>query len=183
MNLEALTQAARTIIEGGVIAYPTEYCYGLGCDPRCKDAVQRVLRLKQRTANKGLILIAADISQLTPYLQQNPSLIARAAKTWPGPVTWLLPVSAWVPVWLRGNHESIAVRVTRHRGATALCRLTHRAIVSTSANKRTRPPCRTATEVIQAFENKIDYILDYPIGRLNRPSRIIDASTDVVIRN
>ena len=166
-----------------MVAYPTESCFGLGCDPRCKDAVQRVLRLKNRPASKGLILIAADVCQLIPYLQDKPDLITKASNSWPGPVTWLLPASEWVPNWLRGDNETLAVRVTRHRIANTLCRLSRRAIVSTSANKQSRPPARTATEVVQTFGNKIDYVLECPVGGLSHPSKIIDALTDEVIRH
>ena len=180
--IETLALAARTINEGGVVAYPTESCYGLGCDPRCKDAVQRVLRLKQRPFTKGLILIAAAPSQLTVYLQTNPVLIAKAAQSWPGPTTWLLPVSDWVPVWLRGNHETIAVRVTRHRLANALCRKTRRAIVSTSANRQSRPPATSTLAVTTEFGDKVDYILEGPIGGLRQPTKIINAETDEIIR-
>jgi len=179
---EKLTQAARTINEGGVVAYPTESCYGLGCDPRCKDAVQRVLRFKRRPYTKGLILIAAVPSQLAPYLKTNPILIAKAAQSWPGPTTWLLPAGDWVPAWLRGDHQTIAVRVTHHRLANALCRKSRRAIVSTSANRQSRPPAKSAQEVTTEFGDELDYILEGPIGGLRQPTKIIHAETDEIIR-
>ena len=108
---------------GGVLAYPTESCYGLGCDPRNAKAVGRVLWLKRRSSAKGLILIASSTRQLRPYLAYlPPATMQRMRATWPGPHTWLAPAAHDCPPWLRGGHDTIAVRVTAHRGAAELCR-------------------------------------------------------------
>src|SRR5512143_218632 len=130
-----LREAVRVLHHGGLIAYPTEAVYGLGCDPRNADAVLRLLNLKQRPWQKGLILIAADLAQLDPYLLPLDEMMrARVVPTWPGPNTWLLPARVETPHWLRGEHDTLAVRVTAHPVAAALCRAFGGPIVSTSAN-------------------------------------------------
>ncbi len=177
-------EAARALHAGGVIAYPTEAVYGLGCDPLDADAVLRLLALKQRPVEKGVILIAADLTQLEPYVGPLPDPLRRKVlATWPGPVTWLLPVSDTVPVWLRGRHDSLAVRVTAHPLAAALCQRFGGAIVSTSANISSRPPARNPLTVQRVFGGRLDFILHGPLGGLDRPTEIRDGRSDRVVRS
>lgn len=168
---------------GGIIAYPTESVYGLGCDPHNTAALQRLLDLKQREWHKGLILIAADFTQLSPFiLPLTPEISQRVLAVSPRAVTWLLPVRPQVSELLRGNSEKIAVRVTTHPLAAALCQAWGGALVSTSANISTQAPAKTATEVQQIFGNSIDYIIDGAVGNNPRPSEIRDALTDQILR-
>lgn len=168
-----LRNTARLLRAGGVIAYPTEAVFGLGCDPRNKLAVQRILALKQRPVSKGLILIAADFDQLQPWLLPlPPEHLATINRTWPGPVSWLLPARPETPVWLRGQHTTLAVRITAHPVAAALCRAAGSALVSTSANRSGRPPLRTALTVRLQLGREIDAIVSQPVGPARRPSTI-----------
>jgi L-threonylcarbamoyladenylate synthase len=167
---------------GGVIAYPTESCYGLGCDPMNLHAVKRVLKLKKRSPSKGLILIAAHGRQLRPYLAPvSPALGARMRARWPGPHTWLVPASTACPATLRGAHDAVAVRVTAHRGAAALCRAARMALVSTSANLSGGKPAKTAQECRRLFGKRVLVILG-PIGARRRPSTIQDLVSGKIIR-
>ena len=144
-----LREAARCFHRGGLIAYPTEAVYGLGCDPLDSAAVERLLRLKDRPVAKGLILIAADFAQLLPFVRQlPPDLMQPVFDSWPGPNTWLLPARKDTPAWLTGCHDSLAVRVTAHPIAGALCRACRSPLVSTSANLSRRPPARTGLQVV-----------------------------------
>lgn len=178
-----LRTAARLLHDGAVIAYPTEAVYGLGCDPLNPDAVMRLLALKQRPMSAGLILIAADLSQVEPFLQPlSVALRRKVSATWPGPVTWLLPARAAVPVWLRGRHACLAVRVTAHAGAAALCRQFGGALVSTSANPRGQIPARSALRVRRYFADRLDYLLPGPLGGRRHPSEIRDARTGRILR-
>jgi L-threonylcarbamoyladenylate synthase len=155
-----LKQAARVIRHGGIVAYPTESVFGLGCDPLRLDAVARLLDLKRRSPAKGLILIAHELQALLPYVEElDPAMRERIVATWPGPRTWLLPARPEVPFLLRGVHDTIAVRVTAHPVAAALCRECGHALVSTSANIAGHPPARTALGVRRSFGNTIDYVL------------------------
>lgn len=178
-----LRHAARVLRRGGVIAYPTEAVYGLGCDPWNREAVYRLLAIKQREVAKGLILIASDIGQLTPFVDGlPPERMAEVASSWPGPNTWLLPASATTPVWLTGRFETLAVRVTAHPLAAALCRVYGGAIVSTSANRAERPPARSAFRVRATFGDTLDAILCGPCRGADRPSTIRDGASGRFIR-
>ncbi len=178
-----LAQAARHVKAGGIIAYPTEAVYGLGCDPRDGAAVLRLLALKQRPLAKGLILIAARFEDLQPYVTALPAETrSKVRKTWPGPVTWLLPARPEVPYWLRGSHAVLAVRVTAHPLAAALCRACGGVLVSTSANISNRPPARTALAVRRCFGADVDYVISGTLGGLDKPTPIIDARSGRVVR-
>jgi len=178
-----LRQAARCIHQGGVIAYPTEAVYGLGCDPLNGEAVRQLLKLKGRPPDKGLILIAADFDQLLPFVRPLPAeKIPPLLDSWPGPHTWLLPVADNVPLWLTGGRATLAVRVTAHPLAAALCQACGSPLVSSSANRAGRPPRRTALGVQRIFGREIDCILHGDTGGLKRPTTIRHAMTGDRIR-
>ena len=167
---------------GGVLAYATESCYGLGCDPRNYKAVKKILRLKRRPQSKGLILIASDFSQLAPYVA--PLSIAEhalLARHWPGPVTFLLPAARHVPRWLTGRHATLAVRVTAHPDAAKLCHALNSALVSTSANRSGMRPLATPADCAKSFGNKV-WALPGRVGKRKRPSTIIDIKSGKLIR-
>lgn len=175
-----LTQAARCIHQGGIVAYPTEAVYGLGCDPLNAAAVLRLLALKGRSVDKGVILIAANFAQIQPYISAlTAEQKQQLDQTWPGPTTWLLPTNPAVPKWIRGEHDHaqgnrIALRITAHPLAKALCETTGYAIVSTSANFSNHPPAKSALTVRRYFDNKLDFILTGALGGLPKPTTIKD---------
>lgn len=177
-----LRVAARLLQEGGVIAYPTEGVWGLGCDPLNEAAVRRLLDLKQRPESKGLIIIAASMAQVETWLAGlDAAQRAACDRTWPGPYTWVVP-AAQAPAWLRGRHDSVAVRVSAHPGVQALCNAFGGALVSTSANVSGRPPARDALQLRQQFGRGLDYILPGRLGGDGKPSEIRDARTGIVLR-
>lgn len=184
MNSFHLRTARRVLQAGGIVAYPTEAVYGLGCDPLNPDAVMRLLALKNRPWQKGVILIASCQEQLEPYLEPlDPSIQQKLSQTWPGPVTWLLPAKPQVPYWLRGEHETLAVRVTAHPLAAGLCDSFGGAIVSTSANLAGHEPARNALQVQRSLGKRVDCLLHGELGELSQPTEIRDAVTDRVIRS
>ncbi len=137
----SIHRATRLLVQGQGIAYPTEAIYGLGCDPLNEYAVSDLLALKQRPVDKGLILIAASIQQLAPFLITSHSgILDKALATWPGPTTWIFPAQNWVPKWLTGHHSSLAVRVSKHPTVIALCKGFGGPIISTSANISAQQP-------------------------------------------
>ncbi len=172
-------RAIAVLRRGGVIAYPTEAVYGLGCLPRNARAVQRLLRIKGRPRHKGLILIAANTAQLKPYVA---TLTEQVLATWPGPYTWLLPARPRTPRWLRGHHDSIAVRVTAHPLARSLCLRAGSALVSTSANRAHRKPARSYRAVAQSLGKDVDFIVRGRVGRARKPTQIADARSGRVVR-
>lgn len=177
-------RAARDVLHReGVVAYPTEAVYGLGCDPQSSLAVAKLLRLKRRPAGKGLVLVAAALDQLTPYIAPlTGPMAARVLPTWPGPFTWLLPAADATPRWLRGEHATIAVRLSDHPVVRALCDAFGGALVSTSANLSGRPPARSPLAVQRLFGAEVDYILHGALGGLARPTAIRDGLTGLVLR-
>ena len=167
---------------GGLIAYPTESCYGLGCDPRNRNAVQRLLQLKQRPQHKGLILIAGKYAQLAPYLQPLPLLDQKKLQCdGAQAITWLMPVKASCPRWLRGAHDTLAVRITAHRSAAALCNALNMALVSTSANRSGAKPARTYAQCRRLFGKNV-WVLPGRTGNRKRPSTILAWSDGKIVR-
>ena len=180
---KAIESAVAALKQGGIIAYPTEAVFGLGCDPDNESALERLLELKQRPQEKGLIIIAASYEQLQPYIQPLANKQKeKVESTWPGSITWLLPVNKNVSRLLRGEHETIAARVTAHPVASKLCQQYGKPVVSTSANVAGLAPARSVGEVIQQFNKQVDYILDGEVDLEANPSEIRDLLTDRIIR-
>jgi L-threonylcarbamoyladenylate synthase len=167
---------------GGAVAYPTESCYGLGCDPRSRAGVDRVRALKGRGRDKGLILVASDFRQLAPFVQTpTPEQARRLAEAWPGPFTFVMKASRSAPPWLAGPRGTLAVRVTAHADAAALCRALGLALVSTSANRAGARPARTYQDCLRRFGAGAR-VLPGRCGRRRRPSTIIDLETGRILR-
>ncbi|MFI3154636.1 MAG: Sua5/YciO/YrdC/YwlC family protein [Methylococcaceae bacterium] len=174
-SLFKIKNAVRHIEAGAVLAYPTEAVYGLGCDPLNEDAVMALLDIKQRPIEKGLILIASSLEQLSPYLVLDQFIIDRITPTWPGPVTWVIPARPWVPKWLTGEHQSLAVRVTNHPIARDLCAQFGNPLVSTSANPTTRPAIKVSRKLLKTFADSSIFILHGEVGKLEQETAIYDA--------
>ena len=178
-----LRRAVETVSNGGVIAYPTEAVFGLGCDPLEAEAVERILAIKRRDAAKGLILIASRIEQLLPFMAELPAeLMGKLKGSWPGPVTWVVPAASHVPAWLTGGRSTLAVRVTAHPVAAMLCEACDMALVSTSANKSGQAPARTPIMVRSQLGDAVDCIVPGVVGSLSKPTEIRDALTGKVLR-
>jgi len=183
MNDKAIDKAVQALRNGGVIAYPTESVYGLGCDPDNIESIKRLLALKQRPHDKGMILLASDFAQLVPYLVDiDERLREPVMASWPGPVTWLWPAKSDVSRWLRGQHDTLAVRVSAHPVAAKLCEKFSGALISTSANRSNETPARTAKEVHALFPD-LDYVLDAEVGGMDNPSEIRDILSGKIIRH
>jgi L-threonylcarbamoyladenylate synthase len=175
-------QAAREVRAGAVIAYPTEAVWGLGCDPWNEEAVYRLLAIKSRPVEKGLILIADNIRQFDFLFEDFPELwMDRMASTWPGPNTWLVPHQNLLPEWITGVHETVALRVTDHPTVRELCALVG-PLISTSANPAGRPSARSRLRVEQYFRGQIDLVLGGSLGGRRNPSMIRDIATGQVVR-
>jgi len=177
-----LRLAVKKMNEGEVIAYPTEAVYGLGCNPLDEEAVLKLLALKKRSVDKGLILIASSLEQLDPYLQLTDDIVARVQSSWPGPVTWIIPAQPWVPQWLTGKHSSLAVRVTNHPIARLLCEENEGPIVSTSANTSSKPPATTAWAVSKNLASDELFIVPGAVGKLKQATPIFDVLSQHKLR-
>ena len=172
MNQWQLSQAVRCVRDGGVLAYPTEAVWGLGCDPANRTAVHRILAIKKRPEHKGMILVGSSLAQFEGWIKPlSDADLELVQSTWPGPVTWVLPCYDHVPVWLRGSHDSIAIRITDHPLVRALCDQTG-PLVSTSANPAGKEPARSLMRVRQYFPQGVDFILPGALGGRSQPSTI-----------
>ncbi|PID46093.1 MAG: hypothetical protein CSB47_06150 [Proteobacteria bacterium] len=178
------SELAARIQSGAVVAYPTEAVFGLGCDPRNLTAVRKLLALKQRPSDKGLILIAADFAQIRPFLASDIS--PSDAQTQPDNITWVFPANPATSPLLRGRYTSLAVRITKHPLVRALCSELNGPLVSTSANLTGEPPCYSAQAVIEHFQHHPfapDAVLDGPTGGQLNPTEIRDAISGTILRH
>lgn len=178
-------EAATILHSGAIVAYATEAVWGMGCDPFDETAVLRLLALKQRSVDKGLIVIAASIDQLKPLIDFGKlptERLTEVLSTWPGPHTWVMPAEATVPKWITGTHDGIAVRITSHQCVIALCDAFGGPLVSTSANRAGAP----APTTLEAFDPTLcasmDAIVPGATGTRARPSSIRDALTGASLR-
>lgn len=183
ITLASIARAVEALHQGDVVAYPTEAIYGLGCDPHNPDAIERLLQLKQRPIEKGLILVASSIDQLSHWiddmtLTEQSSVVA----SWPGPVTWLFPAKKPLPACITGLHDTVALRVTNHPVVRDICDAFGGAIVSTSANIADHPPARTVDECQRYFHGALTHIVEGELGSSDKPSVIKDVITGRVVR-
>ncbi len=179
----SIQQAAQTVIDGGVLVYPTEGVFGLGCDYRNQGAVEKLLDLKQREMEKGLVLIASHIQHVLPLIRPaRPADLARALKTWPGHHTWVFPKTEMTPTWISGAFPTVAVRVSAHPVVKALCDQLGMALVSTSANLSGQATADNCQSLYNTWGTAVDYYLDCALGGAAQASGIRLASDGSVIR-
>lgn len=171
--------------QGGIIAYPTEAVFGLGCDPDNQQAIEKLLTIKDRPVEKGLILLAANYTQLLPYIddsqisQEQHSLVL---SRWPDGITQLMPKNKNTSTLLSGKFPMIAVRITSQADVVALCNAVDKPIVSTSANLSGEQPAKTWQAVEKALSDKVDFIIKGKTLGYDKPSKIIDALNGETIR-
>ena len=174
-----LHSAAQIIQAGGVVAYPTESVYGLGCDPFNESAVMHLLAIKERPVSKGLILIGADLSQLAPYLRLTDSEDEQLAGQWPAPRTYLVEAGENVPAWVRGAFSKVAVRVPDHPLTLALVGELGNPIISTSANHTGEDVLTAPQDLVKTLGNRVDLILECGILPI-QPSSVVSLVNDQV---
>ncbi|NIJ92994.1 L-threonylcarbamoyladenylate synthase [Xanthomonas campestris] len=185
-HMLSLDSAVATLTQGGVIAYPTEAVWGLGCDPRQQAAVLRLLEIKRRPVDKGVIVVAASVDVLHPWVDMDALAPARRQEvlaSWPGPHTWILPITAQPPRWVTGMHDGLAVRISAHPLVAALCAAWGGPLVSTSANLAGEPPARSRQALDPALLASIDGVVDGEVGALAQPTQIRDARSGQILRD
>lgn len=182
---ESLEGAVSAVRRGGVVIYPTEAVWGLGCDPFRESAVMRLLAIKQREVDKGLILIAGGLEQfegLLDWSQLDTAQHENVVGTWPGPSTWIVPATSRVPRWITGNHAGVAVRVSSHPQVVALASAFGVPLVSTSANFAGKPPAFAREQLDAALLAAVDAVAPGETGGRSAPSSIRDAITGEMLR-
>lgn len=184
-NTLDIAAAIDLVRRGGVIAYPTEAVWGLGCDPANEAAVLRLLEIKQRPVEKGLIVVAAGLEAVRPWLdlaQLPAGRMTEVCASWPGPNTWAIPATPLAPPWVTGSHRSLAVRVSAHPVVVALCEALGGPLVSTSANLAGQPPAYSRGGLDPALLAGIDGVVGGETAGLDRPTPIRAALDGSVLR-
>ena len=185
MSLSA-KESAKALINGKVLAYPTEGVWGLGCDPFNQLAFEHVLRLKARDPNKGVIVLFASLEQLRPYLLNNED--ADKITVSERATTYLVNIKAGsIPSWITGKHPKLAVRICRHPNVQNIIQASGQPLVSTSLNPNGRQPARFQFQVWRYFRQALEanslLLSQGSIGQDTRPSRIIDLESQTVLRD
>ena len=173
MSAGELSQAAQCLLSGGVIAHATEGVWGFACLATADAGILRILEIKQRAADQGLLLIGASAQMFAAELNalSDAKHRTRVEHSWPGPHTWVLPNIGYTKLVV-GNHKGVACRVPGHAQARELCALVGRPLVSTSANRSGQPACLTQAAVAAEFSNEIDLLLEGEVINPGQPSAI-----------
>lgn len=178
----AIRHALHCIRHGGVIVYPTETVYGLGCDPLCRHAVERINRIKQRPPGKGLILVAGQLQQLDNFIdvlsEQDRALIGDSRQE----TSWIVPAQPKTPYWITGGGKTIAVRISDNAVVRTLCNHLGYPLVSTSANPAGRNPARNALELHRYFDGIVDAMLVSAGTFSGIPSKIVRLADRSLVR-
>ena len=171
------------LCRGGIIAYPTESCYGIGALPTHSRAIRKIIHLKKRPQNKGLIVIGKDVAQLQKMLFRLPeSVFGQLNAIYPAPKTFLLSARKTVLPNLRGSRRSqLAIRVPDFESARRLCDVAQSPLVSTSCNRAGKRACRSEREVRRQFGRQV-WVIGGRIGNRKQPSEIIDWTTQERLR-
>ncbi|MCV2525463.1 MAG: Sua5/YciO/YrdC/YwlC family protein, partial [Candidatus Lightella neohaematopini] len=160
-NLISITEVNKIVIalrNKKVIAYPTESVFGLGCDPDYEITVKKILALKNRSIEKGLILVASHYKQIKKYIDETKittDIRKKLFSSWPGPISWALPANDNTPRWLTGKYTKLVVRISNFLPVKLICQKFGKAIVSTSANISQQSPARTVKEVYKLFGSRV----------------------------
>lgn len=176
-----INRAADVLLGGGIIAYPTEGVFGLGCMPDDPQALARLIEIKQRDPAKGLILIAANVEQLKDWVSDE-DLERLPAPDVDRPTTWIARPGPNVGDLLRGHHAGIAIRLTTHPVAAAICDKVDSPITSTSANPANAPVVRNRIALIKSFGALVDYVVPGDCGTAGGPSEIRKLDDGTLLR-
>lgn len=178
-------EAAQTLKDGGVIVCPTEGVYGLSAVVTNSAAITRVISMKKRALNKGLIVVAADVAMLegiVNFSALSADSLRLLHEKWPGHATFIVPTHMQINPLLTGGRNTLAVRVTAFPLLQAVCREAGGPLISTSANISGSEPLQTLEELRATFASSVDYILDEPCQGLHKPSTIYDAISGAILR-
>jgi len=170
------------LVSGGVIAYPTESVFGLGCDPSNEQAILKIMEIKKRKLEMGLVLLTPSLEIVSDWVNMNDKQIRIFSSPSPRPTTYIVPASVCAPKWLVVKN-TLAIRLSKDPFIKNICGMLGLPIVSTSANLHGEQPCRSADEVEKIMGCKLDYIVFKKTGPFNNPSTIVDLSSGKTIRS
>jgi len=169
------------LVDGGVIAYPTESVFGLGCDPSNEQAITKILEIKKRTLEMGFVLLTPNIEIVSDWVNMSNKQLKIFSSSSKRPTTYIVPASVAAPKWLAVKN-TLAIRLSNDPFIKNICGLLGLPIVSTSANLHGENPCKSAEEVQKIMGSQLDYIVFKQTGPFNNPSTIVDLSSGKTIR-
>lgn len=176
----SMALAAQVIIEGGLVAFPTETVYGLGANALNAEAVERIFKAKERPANDPVIVHIEDMEQLKLVAEDIPQFAYDLAETfWPGALTLIFNRSHHVPDMVTAGQDTVAVRMPAHPIAQALIRKSGVPIAAPSANRFGRPSPTSAVHVMHDLIGRVDVVLDGGNAHIGVESTIIDLTQTV----
>ena len=152
-------QASKVVLDGGVVGYPTDTVYGLGCDPESGSAVERLFRIKARE-KKPVPVLCESLARASELVEFGEVALKLARRYWPGQLTIVLPLKANLPNQLHQDTGWLGVRVPNHPRCLDLIRTVGGWITGTSANVSGMPSSRSAQEVALHLGDRIDLVLD-----------------------
>ena len=171
-------KAAEILRAGGVIVYPAETVYGLGCDPWNLGAWERIVRLKQRDSTRSMLLLADSREMVEEVAGKLGALAARLAEAfWPGSLTLVLRPEFTLPGWLYGPTGGVAFRVTTSPVSRAIIGEFGKPVVSTSANISGEPTVATFEEARRRFGDSVDLVMGSPVPLSGVPSTVVDVAS------
>lgn len=175
-----MERAGRILLEGGLVAFPTETVYGLGGNALNPEASKKIYAAKGRPSDNPLIVHIAEFSALEPITRQIPPIAEKLSQAfWPGPLTMIFEKSGKVPLQTTGGLETVAVRMPAHKAALELIRCGGGYVAAPSANASGRPSPTRAEHVLADLDGKIDAIIDGGEVGIGIESTIVDLTDEV----
>jgi len=182
MSPWALNRLAHAVSRGAIFGYPTDTIWGFGCHPLNASSVVRILQIKNRKPDKGLILLSSKLEYCSRYLELEGEALDPIRQANDHPTTWLVPASESCPLWIRGNFPTVAIRITNHPLLRYLCDRLQAPIVSTSANRAGKATVRNSLQMREQFGDELDFIVGGFSTGSNKPSEIKSLLNGTIIR-
>lgn len=177
---EDIRAAVQVMRNGGIILYPTDTIWGIGCDAANEEAVRRIFRLKQREDSKAMICLVDSANRMQRYLRQVPEVAWNLVEYAEKPLTLILDGAVNLAPSLVAEDGSVGLRVTKERISRELCFRYERAIVSTSANISGQPAPACFAEISEEIKQGVDYVMRAHQNDMTKakPSQIIKLTLD-----
>ncbi len=182
MSPWALNRFVHAVFRGAVFGYPTDTVWGFGCHPLIAGSVSRILQIKNRSPDKGLILLSSRIEYCLAYLGVEADELESICLPGEQPTTWLVTASEFCPPWIHGIYPTVGIRITSHPLIQSICDGLQAPIVSTSANRSGKATARTSFQMRKQFGSEIDFIVNGFATGSHQPSEIKSLTSGTILR-
>ena len=180
---DEINKAFQVLKRGGIIVYPTDTIWGIGCDATNYDAVQRIYDIKKRVESKSMICLVSDFKMLNQYIEEVPEVAYDILKYAQKPTTIIYDRPLRVSENLIAEDNTLAIRVIRNGFSNKLLRKFKKPIVSTSANVSGKPSPRSFQEINKEILKGVDYVVNLPhLNKSSKASTIIKLTNDGLVK-